>query len=218
MALDVLADQVEFQVYLVALLHRVHVGMVESIGDNGNGEVRFIQVIASEADAVDRDRALFYNIRSEMAGIAKRIIPAAVICTNRHARAGGIYMSKHNVPVEAAIHLQATFKVYHVTHPPRAKVGFNKGFLDRRYAMLISIDLFHGQASAVMRYALIGLEFAGDRGGKPEHLARSVVGNGFYTGDGLDDTCKHGCKIEGKFDNTYYLCSPEKIKQGKSLC
>ena len=78
-------------------------------------------------------------------------------------------MTLNQVPVETAIHLHAPFEVYHITYPPVAQVGLFKGFIDGCNPMLLIGNLFYSQACSVMRQALIGFKFMGNRGRYPEN-------------------------------------------------
>lgn len=56
----VFADDIKFEIYRIAYLYLIEVSVFERIGDDGYGEPIGLGVHYRKADAVDRNRPLFY--------------------------------------------------------------------------------------------------------------------------------------------------------------
>jgi hypothetical protein len=101
-------------------------------------------------------------------------------------------MALHDMSIEPAIELHASFEVYHTSGDPIAEVRFAKGFFNGSNPVFPGPDLFYRQANAVVAEALIGFKFCKKGRFYPECLVGSAAD---YLADDagiFDDACKHG--------------------------
>ena len=121
--------------------------------------------------------------------------PTAVLVSHIQQSRRGIHVTLNEVTIEAPPQLRAPFKVDHTALLPLAQTRSLHGLLDGRYHVGIAIQLHDRQAHAIVRHALIDLQFACKRSGDGEVHVRSFVFHLFNPAVLLNDSCKHVIRL-----------------------
>ena len=124
--------------------------MLKGIGDDGDVEAVFFDVEDREAGAVEADGAFFDDEVAEFFGEFEAIFPAAVEVAPLETEGSGVYVSLDDVPVEAAVHDEASFQVDEVSGLPVAEIGLFECFFDGGDAVEVVFCFFDGETNAVM--------------------------------------------------------------------
>ena len=120
-AADVLAQNVELNVYLAAFLYVAEVGVCECIGYYTDLKAVIGRIAYSEAYAVHSNAAFVYGTISSLRHLAvvpvsEREYGAAFSLFYSRAFGSGVYVSLYNVSIQAPVHRHGTFHVYFVTY------------------------------------------------------------------------------------------------------
>ena len=165
--------------------------MFESVGDDGDVEFCLFYIEDGEAGAIEADRAFFDDQMAEFFWEFEGKFPTTVEFAAFLAGGGGVDMSLDDVAVKPAVHDQASLEVDKIAWLPGVQVALFEGFFDGCYAVEVVLELFHGQADAVMGNALVDLKFGGDGGLDPECFIGAFGFDGLYFSEGFDDSGKH---------------------------
>ena len=126
------------------------IGVIVSIGDDSDIEFRSFDIKNGEAGAVEADGAFFDDEVAEFFWEFEAIFPAAVEVAPLETEGSGVYVSLDDVPVEAAVHDEASFQVDEVSGLPVAEIGLFECFFDGGDAVEVVFCFFDGEANAVV--------------------------------------------------------------------
>ena len=192
---DVFPDHIEFQVDSGSGDNGLDIGMLESIGDDGDVKAVFFDVKDGKAGAVEGDGAFFDHEVAKFPGVFEAKVPAAVVFFDVGAGGRRVDVTLDDMSVQAAVEGHAAFEVDECAFLPGIEVAFSQRFIDGGYPVGVFPYFLHGKADAVVGNALIDLEFGGEGGLDPECFIGSFGFGGLDFSKCFDDTGEHGSKF-----------------------
>jgi hypothetical protein len=159
----ILPDDIEFKVNHGSRLKLVKIGDLPGVGDDGHIERFLLRVDDSEAYAVDRHRPLFDGYVVVLRGLVfEGVVPAAVGFAHRGADRGLVDVTLHHVSVETAVEAGAALEVDLRANGQEAEVTLIECLFDGGNSVFGARNADHREADAVVRHALVDLQFAGE--------------------------------------------------------
>jgi len=141
---DVFSDQIEFQIDGGSGDDGLDIGMLESIGDDGDVKAVFFDVKDGKAYAIEGDGAFFDHEVAEFPREFEAEDPAAVVFFHLGAGGGCVDVTLDDMAVEAAVEGHAAFEVDERAFLPGMEVAFSEGFIDGGHAVGVFPDFFYG--------------------------------------------------------------------------
>lgn len=164
-ALDVLGQDIEFDIDEVAHERVSKISRAMGVWNNPDGEAFRIQFSYGQADAVDRDRTFASEVMSKFAGQSdlETVITAALIESKNGA--GAIDMSLHEVAAQEVTSGERLLEVHERIAAEMFEIGALEGFLEQIESELFGAVTGDGKATSIYSDAIAGAGTLGNSRG-----------------------------------------------------
>lgn len=170
--------------------------MLKCVGNDCHRKAIINKVKYREANAIEANAPFFDDEMGKLLRVFKRVQPAAILVFYKKAGSSTVYMSLHQMAIEAAVHGYAAFNVYRCARLPMAQVGFAKGFGNSRYRVLPIGHCFYGKANAIVAYALVRFKGFAQCTCYSKCSVAARLTHGYNGSCGFYNACKHDfCKL-----------------------
>lgn len=190
--MDVLGENIGFEVDLVAGFQGTESGDGKGVGDEGDAEPVRLAGDDGEADAVDGNGTFGRHFSGLLARNAEPVVGPVSLVDSLDEPAGGVDMAAHKVAAEAVAHRQCPFQVHGAADLQITQIRPREGLRTRLEGEGSTIALDDGETAAIDGDAVGHLRCGRDLGFLNDEGAagrfRANLGNAAH---GFDDSGKH---------------------------
>lgn len=184
---NVFSQDVKLKIHDAPDLEGVKVGVFESVGDDADLETVGGRLAYGETHAID-GHGTFIDGEVSSAGkfgvkvMGKSEDVASIGIGNLRAARRAIDVSLHDVAIKTSIYFHGAFHVHLIALFPESEVGVFERLVHGSDGVGVALDFHDGEADAIVRHALVDVQFPGKGTAESEMDIVAVVLDGHYRG------------------------------------